>query len=39
MDKILGGIDILISNAGISIRKKFIETDFAQVEARDGRQP
>ena len=30
MDKILGGIDILISNAGISIRKKFIETDFAQ---------
>ena len=30
MDQILGGIDVLISNAGISIRKKFIETDFAQ---------
>ena len=30
MDEILGGIDILISNAGISIRKKFIETDFTQ---------
>lgn len=30
MDEILGGIDILISNAGISIRKKFIDTDFAQ---------
>lgn len=30
VDKILGGIDILISNAGISIRKKFMETDFAQ---------
>lgn len=30
VDEILGGIDILISNAGISIRKKFIETDFAQ---------
>ena len=29
-DEILGGIDILISNAGISIRKKFIETDFTQ---------
>lgn len=29
-DELLGGIDILISNAGISIRKKFIETDFAQ---------
>ncbi|MBQ8151533.1 MAG: SDR family oxidoreductase [Firmicutes bacterium] len=30
MDEILGGIDILISNAGISIRKKFIDTDFSQ---------
>lgn len=30
VDEILGGIDILISNAGISVRKKFIETDFAQ---------
>lgn len=29
-DKILGGIDILISNAGISIRNKFVDTDFAQ---------
>lgn len=29
-DEILGGLDILISNAGISIRRKFIETDFAQ---------
>lgn len=30
IDQILGGIDVLISNAGISIRKKFIETDFNQ---------
>ena len=29
-DELLGGLDILISNAGISVRKKFIETDFAQ---------
>jgi len=29
-DRILGGIDILVSNAGISIRNKFIDTDFAQ---------
>ena len=29
-DEILGGLDVLISNAGISIRKKFIETDFSQ---------
>lgn len=30
VDRILGGIDILISNAGISIRNKFVDTDFAQ---------
>jgi NAD(P)-dependent dehydrogenase (short-subunit alcohol dehydrogenase family) len=29
-DKCLGGLDILISNAGISIRNRFIDTDFAQ---------
>lgn len=30
VDRLIGGIDILISNAGISIRKLFRETDFAQ---------
>jgi NAD(P)-dependent dehydrogenase (short-subunit alcohol dehydrogenase family) len=30
IDRIMGGIDILISNAGISIRKPFIETDYDQ---------
>lgn len=30
VDRILGGIDVLISNAGISIRNKFVDTDFAQ---------
>lgn len=30
VDRILGGIDILISNAGISIRNKFVDTDFTQ---------
>lgn len=30
VDQIIGGIDILISNAGISIRNKFVDTDFAQ---------
>lgn len=30
IDQIMGGIDILISNAGISIRKPFIETDYDQ---------
>ncbi len=29
-DQIMGGIDILISNAGISIRKPFIESDYEQ---------
>ena len=29
-DRLIGGIDILVSNAGISIRNKFIDTDFAQ---------
>lgn len=29
-DRVLGGIDILVSNAGISIRNKFVDTDFAQ---------
>ena len=29
-DECLGGLDILISNAGISIRNRFIDTDFAQ---------
>lgn len=29
-DELMGGIDILISNAGISVRKKFVDTDFAQ---------
>ncbi len=29
-DQIMGGIDILISNAGISIRKPFTETDYDQ---------
>jgi NAD(P)-dependent dehydrogenase (short-subunit alcohol dehydrogenase family) len=30
MDQIMGGIDILISNAGISVRKPFTEIDYAQ---------
>lgn len=30
VDRILGGIDVLISNAGISIRNKFVDTNFAQ---------
>ncbi|MCL1808913.1 MAG: SDR family oxidoreductase [Clostridiales bacterium] len=30
VDKNLGGIDVLISNAGISVRNRFIDTDFAQ---------
>jgi len=30
MDEITGGIDILISNAGISVRKPFTEVDYAQ---------
>lgn len=30
VDRLIGGIDILVSNAGISIRKLFSETDFAQ---------
>lgn len=29
-DRLIGGVDILISNAGISIRKLFRDTDFAQ---------
>ena len=29
-DKIIGGIDILVSNAGISIRNNFVDTNFAQ---------
>ena len=30
VDKLLGGIDILISNAGISVRNLFKDTDYAQ---------
>ena len=30
VDSDMGGIDVLISNAGISIRNRFIDTDFAQ---------
>ena len=30
VDNIIGGIDILISNAGISVRKPFIEIDYPQ---------
>ncbi len=30
VDEIMGGIDILISNAGISVRKPFTEIDYAQ---------
>lgn len=30
VDDIMGGIDILISNAGISVRKPFIEIDYPQ---------
>lgn len=29
-DQLLGGVDVLISNAGISVRKRFTECDFAQ---------
>ena len=28
IDQIMGGIDILISNAGISVRKPFTEVDY-----------
>ena len=30
MDEMVGGIDILISNAGISVRKPFVETEYEQ---------
>ena len=30
VDAIMGGIDILVSNAGISFRKPFVETDYEQ---------
>lgn len=30
VDEIMGGIDILVSNAGISVRKPFVETDYEQ---------
>jgi len=30
IDQIMGGIDILISNAGISVRKPFVEVDYTQ---------
>jgi len=30
VDRLIGGIDVLVSNAGISIRKLFKDTDFAQ---------
>lgn len=30
VDELLGGIDILISNAGISVRKPFLEIDYEQ---------
>ncbi len=30
LDEIMGGIDILVSNAGISVRKRFVETDYEQ---------
>ncbi|MCP3674878.1 MAG: SDR family oxidoreductase [Gammaproteobacteria bacterium] len=30
IDQIIGGIDVLISNAGISMRKPFTEVDYAQ---------
>lgn len=30
VDELIGGIDVLISNAGISVRKRFVECDFAQ---------
>lgn len=30
IDNILGGIDVLISNAGISVRKPFLEIDYEQ---------
>jgi meso-butanediol dehydrogenase/(S,S)-butanediol dehydrogenase/diacetyl reductase len=30
VDEIMGGIDILVSNAGISFRKPFVETEYTQ---------
>ena len=30
VDELIGGIDVLISNAGISVRKPFIEIDYEQ---------
>ena len=30
LDEIMGGIDILVSNAGISVRKPFVETHYEQ---------
>lgn len=30
VDQLIGGIDVLISNAGISVRKNFIDIDYAQ---------
>ncbi len=30
VDELMGGIDILISNAGISVRKPFVDIDYAQ---------
>ena len=30
VDKELGGVDVLVSNAGISIRNRFVDTDFVQ---------
>ena len=30
VDRLIGGIDVLVSNAGISVRKRFMDCDFAQ---------
>ena len=30
VDELMGGIDVLISNAGISVRKPFVDIDYAQ---------
>ena len=30
VDASLGGLDVLISNAGVSVRNRFVDTDFAQ---------